>query len=402
MKGVGNQDMSADTRSSYDGDLKLVARGKFGLLYEDEASKVTSGSRSVIDVRSDTVTKPTQEMRLAMFEAEVGDDVYGDDPTVIALQEKMARTLGKEAALFVPTGTMGNLICAMIHCSGRGDELLLGERSHMSLNEQGGVALVGGIHPRTVRNLPDGTLDLDEVRAKLYLGSDPHRAVTRLICVENTHNATGGKVIPVEYMDKLAAIVSGTGIKIHVDGARIFNAATALGVPVAKLVEHADSVSVCLSKGLGAPIGSVIVGSKEFIAKALRMRKVLGGGMRQVGIVAAAGIVALEVMSQRLQVDHENARRLAAGLATLGDRGVEVDPASVQSNMVVMELNQSCKLSSQDIVRGMGAVQGEDDTEVKMVATTERRIRFVTHVQVSRDDVDFIVAKLAKLFSVVV
>lgn len=389
--------MSTDKRPDCPGDLKLIAKGKFGSLYEDVAAKAPS--KKVIDVRSDTVTKPTDEMRLAMFEAEVGDDVYGDDPTVIALQEKMARTLGKEAALFVPTGAMGNLICAMIHCSGRGEELLLGDRSHLFLNEQGSVAQLGGIHPRTVRNLPDGTLDLDEVKSKIYLGSDPHKAVTRLVCVENTHNATGGQVIPVEYMDKLAAIIRGTGVKLHVDGARIFNAATALGVPVAKLVEHADSVSACLSKGLGAPIGSVIAGSREFIARAVRMRKALGGGMRQAGVIAAAGIIALEKMSQRLQEDHDNAKRLAVGLEALRDRGVDVDPASVQTNMVIMELNQKSKLTAPDVVRGMGAVHGESDAEVKMVAMAERRIRFVTHVQVSKDDVDFIVAKLAKLLS---
>ena len=366
-----------------------------GELYKD----VKVPSRRVIDVRSDTVTKPTEEMRVAMFEAEVGDDVYGDDPTVIALQEIAARTLGKEAALFVPTGTMGNLICAMVHCSGRGEEVLLGDRSHMSLNEQGGVAQLGGIHPRTVRNLPDGTLDLDDVKSKISLSGDPHRAMTRLICVENTHNATGGKAVPVDHMDKLAAIIYGTGIKLHVDGARIFNAATALGVPVAKLVEHADSVSVCLSKGLGAPIGSVIVGSKEFIARALRLRKALGGGMRQVGVVAAAGIIALEKMSKRLQADHDNARRLAVGLAALKDSGVEVDPSTVQSNMVVMELNHKSKLTAHDLVREMAVVRGDGDAEVKIIAGTERRIRFVTHVQVSQEDVDLIVAKLAKLLA---
>lgn len=389
--------MSADTRAGCVGDLKLVAKGKFGALYENEAAKLPS--RRVIDVRSDTVTKPTQEMRLAMFEAEVGDDVYGDDPTVIALQEMTARTLGKEAALFVPTGTMGNLICAMIHCSGRGEEILLGDRSHMSLNEQGGVAQLGGIHPRTVRNLPDGTLDLEDVKGKICLSGDPHRAMTRLICVENTHNATGGKAVPVDYMDKLAAIIYGTGIKLHVDGARLFNAATALGVPASKLVEHADSVSLCLSKGLSAPIGSVIVGSKEFIARALRLRKALGGGMRQVGVVAAPGIIALEKMSQRLQVDHDNAKRMAIGLAALKDRGIEVDPSAVQTNMVIMELTNSCKLTAHDLVRGMASVRGEDDAEVRIIAATERRIRFVTHVQVSQEDVDLIVAKVARLLA---
>ena len=294
---------------------------------------------TVVDLRSDTVTTPTREMREAMMNAVVGDDVFGDDPTVNKLQSQAAHTLGMEAALFVASGTMGNLICVLTHCSARGDEVLLGDESHISHYEQGGVAQMGGVHPRTISTLPDGTLDLCELERRIQ-PNDPHHTVTKLVCIENTHNRKGGRVIPPSYMERLAETLRGTDIKIHVDGARLFNAATALKLPVADLLCHADSVSICLSKGLGSPVGSVIAGKKDFIRKALRLRKALGGGMRQVGVLAAPGLIALEKMSLRLQEDHDNAKVLANGIAELDGLGLKVNLESVQSNIVYFELHR--------------------------------------------------------------
>ncbi|HNM36392.1 MAG TPA: low-specificity L-threonine aldolase, partial [Anaerolineales bacterium] len=255
-----------------------------------------------VDLRSDTVTKPTPEMREAMAEAEVGDDVYGDDPTVNQLQVKAAEMLGKEAALFVPSGTMGNLLALLVHCS-RGEEVICGDKSHIYVNEAGGMAALGGIYPHPVPNQKDGTLRLEDIRASIQ-PDDSHRTITRLVCIENTQNMCGGVVLSVEYTKQVGQLAKEHGLKFHIDGARIFNAAAALNVDIKELVAPADSVMFCLSKGLVAPIGSMLVGTKEFIAKAHRLRKMLGGGMRQVGVMAAAGLVSLDVMTGRLKQDH--------------------------------------------------------------------------------------------------
>lgn len=238
-------------------------------------------SEDYIDLRSDTVTKPTPEMREAMAEAEVGDDVYMDDPTVNQLQEKAAEMLGKEEALFVPSGTMGNLIALMAHCQ-RGDEVILGDKSHIYMNEAGGMAALGGIQPHPVPNQKDGTLALDDIRAAIQ-SEDVHHAITRLICLENTQNVCGGVPLSVEYTNEVGKIAKENHLALHIDGARIFNAATALGVDVKELVKPADSAMFCLSKGLVAPIGSVLVGSRKFIARARHLRKMLGGGCAKRG-----------------------------------------------------------------------------------------------------------------------
>ena len=362
---------------------------------------MSSAAVQVVDLRSDTVTTPTREMREAMMSANVGDDVFGDDPTVLALQRRAAEMFGMEAALFVPSGTMGNLICVLTHCSGRGDEVLLGDESHISHYEQGGVAQFGGVHPRTITTLPDGTLDLDELRSRIQ-PDDPHHTATRLVCIENTHNKRGGRVIPPTYMARLADTLKGTGIKIHVDGARIFNAATALKLPVGDLLQHADSVSVCLSKGLGAPIGSVIAGKKDFIKKAHRLRKALGGGMRQVGVLAAPGLIALEKMSQRLQEDHDNAQVLAKGIADMANLGLKVSLESVQSNIVYFELFRA-DLTALEFAKQLSANQpGEGgsrdketmNTSVKILAFSEHVMRAIAHHQVSRDGVLTALAKM--------
>ncbi|KAH9613479.1 hypothetical protein KSS87_003075 [Heliosperma pusillum] len=288
--------------------------------------------RRVIDMRSDTVTKPTDTMRTAMANAEVDDDVLGNDPTALRLETEMARIMGKEAALFVPSGTMGNLISVLVHCDIRGSEVILGDNSHIHIYENGGISTLGGVHPKTVKNNEDGTMDLDSIEAAIR---DPKGAlvypITRLICLENSHGNTGGRCLSVEYIDRVGDLAKKHGLKLHIDGARIFNAATALGVPVDRLVQAADSVSVCLSKGLGAPVGTVIVGSMSFITKAKILRKTLGGGMRQVGVICAAALVAVKENVKKLEDDHKNAKLLAVGLNNI--QGLHVDIAAVETNI---------------------------------------------------------------------
>ncbi|RIK39169.1 MAG: low-specificity L-threonine aldolase [Chloroflexi bacterium] len=293
-----------------------------------------TSSTHIIDLRSDTVTKPTPAMRRAIAEAEVGDDVYGEDPTVNRLEAMVAEMLGKEAAVFVTSGTMGNLVSVLSHC-GRGDEMILGDRAHIFRSEQGGAAALGGVHPHTIRNRPDGTLDLAEIEAAIRSDNE-HYPVTKLVCLENTHNFCGGRVLPVAYMDEVSDLAHARGLKLHVDGARLWNAAVALDVAPARLVQSADSVSVCLSKGLGAPVGSVVAGSAEFIQRARRNRKVAGGSMRQAGVIAAAGIVAISEMVERLADDHANAKRLAHGLAAT--EGIQIDVDAVETNLVFFEV----------------------------------------------------------------
>ncbi len=329
-----------------------------------------------IDLRSDTVTQPTPAMRRAMMEAEVGDDVFGEDPTVNRLQAMAARLMGKEAALFVTSGTQGNIVSLLAHC-GRGDEAIVGHLSHTYLYEQGGMAQLGGIHPRVLLNRPDGTLDLDDVVAAIRPVND-HFPRSRLLVLENTHNRCYGSPLTPEYVRQAAEIAHDHGLQVHVDGARIFNAAIALGVDVQELVAPADSVTFCLSKGLSAPIGSVVCGSKAFIARARRARKVLGGGMRQAGVLAAAGIVALTEMVDRLAEDHANARRLAEGLAQIP--GFEVNLARVHTNIVYF-----------DVVNGAAAQTIEarsKEAGILVLATGPHRIRAVTHYGIDAADIE--------------
>lgn len=332
---------------------------------------------SVVDMRSDTVTKPTAAMRRAMAEAEVGDDVYGEDPTVRRLEELAAQMLGKEAAVFVPSGTMGNLISVLAHC-GRGDEVILGNQSHIFRYEQGGIASLGSVHPFTVPNNADGTLNIADIRQAIRI-DDEHDPITRLIALENTQNRCGGRVLPVAYMDEIGELAHARGLALHVDGARIWNAAVALGVTPARLLQQADSVSACLSKGLAAPVGSVVAGSKEFIRKARRNRKVVGGGMRQAGILAAAGIVALTEMYERLADDHHNAWSLAGGLSQID--GLHADPAVVETNILVVTVEDTALPASQ--VAGSLAERG-----VLVNALDDHRIRVVTNYHVTAAEVE--------------
>ncbi|MBW7886275.1 MAG: low-specificity L-threonine aldolase [Caldilineaceae bacterium] len=330
-----------------------------------------------IDLRSDTVTKPTPAMRQAMFDAPVGDDVYGEDPTVNRLEELVAAKLGKEAALFVSSGTMGNLVSVMSHC-GRGDEMILGDKAHIFLYEQGGSAALGGVHPRTIPNQPDGTLELEQLAAAIR-GENEHYPITRLIALENTHNRCGGRALRLEYVDAVGTLASQHGVKLHVDGARLWNAAVALGVSPARLVQAADSVSVCFSKGLAAPVGSAVAGSQEFIRRARRARKVVGGGMRQAGILAAAAIVALEEMVERLAEDHANARLLAQGLAAID--GIAVDADAVETNIVYFNVVQP-ELSGAALSAALAA------KGVLINPTGTRQLRAVTNYHVRAADIE--------------
>ena len=331
-----------------------------------------------IDLRSDTVTKPTPEMREAMAEAEVGDDVYHDDPTVNRLEELAANMLSKQAALFVPSGTMGNLIALLVHCQ-RGDEAIVGDKSHIYLNEAGGMSALGGIQPCAIPNQKDGTLALDDILASIRT-DDVHHPITRLICLENTQNICGGIPLTPEYTHQVGELARQNNLSLHIDGARIFNAAAAQNVDVKELVGAADSVMFCLSKGLASPIGSMLVGTNKFIARARHLRKMLGGGMRQVGIVAAAGIISLEKMTKRLTDDHARARRLADGLRKV--QGVLVDEGSPFSNMVYLNLANDVKMDTAEITAS-AAKQG-----ILLDCESPRRIRLVTHYWVDDTAVD--------------
>jgi len=316
-------------------------------------------------------------MREAMYRAEVGDDVYGEDPTVNRLEELAAEKMGKEAALFVASGTMGNLVSLLAHC-GRGDEVILGNWSHTFLYEVGGMAALGGIHPHPIPNQPDGTLALADIEAAIR-PENIHFPRTRLICLENTHNRCGGAVLTPEYTSQVADLAHRHKLKVHLDGARIFNAAIALGVDVKELVKDVDSVMFCLSKGLSAPVGSLVCGDADFIAEARRMRKMVGGGMRQAGVLAAAGIVALTKMVDRLAEDHVNARRLAEGLAELP--GVSIDPERVKTNIVIFEFDHP-KMTPREFCARLR------EEGVLMLPIEGKRIRAVTHYGITAEDIN--------------
>jgi threonine aldolase len=332
----------------------------------------------IIDLRSDTVTQPTPAMRRAMAEAEVGDDVYGEDPSINRLQEMAAVMLGKEAGLFVPSGTMGNLASILAHC-GRGDEVILGNLAHTFLFEAGGISALGGIHSCQIPNQPDGTLALEDIRQAIR-PDNIHDPITRLITLENTHNRCGGVALTVEYTQSVGELARRHGLRLHLDGARIFNAAVFLGVPAAKLAAPADSVTFCLSKGLCAPVGSVICGSKAFIHQALRIRKQLGGGMRQAGVLAAAGIVALETMIDRLADDHRRAKTLAKGLSEIPY--LSLDTGSPYTNMIFLCLAPTSPLTPDRLVERL-AQRG-----VRIGQVSERRFRLVTHYWIDEAAVD--------------
>ncbi|MEA2086947.1 MAG: low-specificity L-threonine aldolase [Candidatus Caldatribacteriota bacterium] len=328
-----------------------------------------------IDLRSDTVTLPTDEMREAMNDAEVGDDVYQEDPTVNRLEELAAKKLEKEAALFVPSGTMGNLIAVLTHCQ-RGDEVILEMDSHIYYYEVGGMSTVAGVMPRLIvgdRGIPN----LQDIREALR-EENLHYPKTTLICLENTHNRAGGTIIPPKVTEEICQLAHQRNIAVHLDGARIFNAAIALDIELALLTKDVDSVMFCLSKGLSAPVGSILAGSKEFIKRARKNRKMLGGGMRQAGILAAAGIIAVENMVERLEEDHKNARILGEGLADIS--GIKVDLATIQTNMVYFDLRES----SMDTFQFLPKL-----AEYNILGSPRppTKVRLVTHYGINEEDI---------------
>ncbi len=328
----------------------------------------------MIDLRSDTVTMPTPAMRRAMADAEVGDDVYGEDPTVNRLEALAAERMGKEAALFVPSGTMGNLISVLTHVR-RGQEVILGDQSHIFIHEAGGASALGGAVYHPVATREDATLALDDL-ARAIRSADIHYAQPGVICLENTHNRRGGAVLAPEYVGRVGAFAREHGLPLHLDGARIFNAAVATGRPVTDWTQHVTSIQFCLSKGLAAPAGSMIAADRGFIERARRQRKMLGGGMRQVGVLAAAGIIALTEMVDRLADDHANAQQLGADLAAID--GLRLDPPRVQTNIVIFTLPDGCPVN--------GFVAAARDRGVLVSGVGGQRIRAVTHYGISRDD----------------
>ncbi|MDZ4159525.1 MAG: low-specificity L-threonine aldolase [Anaerolineaceae bacterium] len=323
----------------------------------------------IVDLRSDTVTQPTPAMREAMAKAEVGDDVFGEDPTVNRLQQMAAEMMGKAAGLFVASGTMGNLVAVLSHCC-RGDEVIMGNLGHTFLFEGGGIAALGGVHPYPLTNQPDGSLRLEDIRAAIR-ADDPHYPISRLLILENTHNRCGAVALSAAYCWQAAELARQFGLNIHLDGARLFNAAAAVGSSAAELAAPFDSVTFCLSKGLCAPVGSVLCGPEEFIAKAIRIRKQLGGGMRQAGILAAAGIVALEQMTDRLGEDHHRARLLAESLLEV--KGLELDTSQPPTNMVFANLAAGEERSAAEV----SAQIAQFGVRVGVVGA--RRFRMVTH-----------------------
>ncbi|WP_083921152.1 low-specificity L-threonine aldolase [Hahella ganghwensis] len=335
----------------------------------------------MMDFRSDTVTRPTPEMRQAMANAEVGDDVYADDPTVNSLQEFAAQRLGFESALFTSSGTQANLLAIMCHCE-RGEEYLCGQSAHNYRYEAGGAAVLGSIQPQPIENDADGSIDLNKAKAAIK-PDDFHFAVTRMLSLENT---IGGKALSLDYQQSARAFCDKHQLSLHLDGARVFNAAVKSGVDVTQITNLYDSVSVCLSKGLGAPVGSVLLGNQLFINKARRLRKMLGGGMRQAGVLAAAGRIALEKMPLRLQEDHDNAQRLAVGLADFPQ--LEINPALTQTNIVYARCKSGLSKQLKDFLADKG-----------ILITAGEPMRFVTHMDVSAKDVDRLLMAIREFYA---
>ncbi|XP_022189150.1 probable low-specificity L-threonine aldolase 1 isoform X2 [Nilaparvata lugens] len=366
------------------------------------AENPTRVSIPAVDFRSDTVTRPTQEMRQAMFEAEVGDDVMEEDPTVKILEKKVAALCDKEAGLYVSSGTMGNLVAIMAHTAHvRGADIIVGSKCHIVRYEQGGAAQIGGVTLNVVPNNPDGTFDIDEMLTQIHEGEhDVHYPVTALICVENTHNACGGRILPLSWLSSIVEIGKEKNIPLHMDGARLFNAVVAQGVSAAEITRGFSSVSICLSKGLGAPVGSVLVGSQDFIKKARRIRKVLGGGMRQVGVIAAAGLYAVENNIKRLAEDHYNTLTLANAIAELKSDLVKVNLEVVETNILFIYFDNS-QLTPEEFCSRMVKVTEEernalgdnDVCAVQMFSMDSFSARIVLHSNLTARDVKLAMKK---------
>lgn len=358
----------------------------------------------VVDLRSDTVTKPTEAMKHAMVNSALGDDVYSEDPTVNALESKISNLLGKQAALFVPTGTMANLIAIMVHCSKRGSEVFVGESSHIYRYELGGASHVAGVLLSTLKNKSDGTFDLKELEQRIR-GSDIHSPISTLVAVENTHNYCGGKVLPLKFLSELAEFCRKNSLFLHMDGARLFNACVYLKETPCRVVRDCDSVSVCFSKGLSAPVGSALVGSYHFIEQARRMRKMLGGGMRQAGVLAAAALVALDQVVPLLHLDHKRAHRLGMVIQGLLLKSFTVDIENQQTNIVLMKIAPESSIVASQVVQRLAQVcltetQGDCKTPndegviVKAIDFDSKTIRFTLHREISDEDLWLAIMKI--------
>lgn len=367
-------------------------------------AEICTNNTISIDLRSDTVSQPTESMRTAMFNAVLGDDVYGEDPTVNQLEAKCAEMFDKEAALFVPSGTMGNLISVMVHCNRRGEEAVLGDMSHIFLYEQGGAASIAGVLLHPICNQVDGTFSLDEFRKRIR-GIDYHEPNTKLAIIECTHNMCGGKVPSLQWIDEFVQICNSHKIAKHMDGARIFHAATYLDVPVSRLAKDFDSVTFCLSKSLCAPVGSVIVGSREFIQEARRVRKSLGGGMRQAGILAAAGIVALDEIVPKLYVDHIRLKKIAQSIAELANPFIAVDTEKVQTNILIFHLTDVTKYPAEYLIKRLAEVHKNELNNgivdangngiiVKICSRNSSFARITVYQQITDELVDLTIKKL--------
>lgn len=364
-------------------------------MYEKIINADIHGDVRIVDLRSDTISKPTQQMREAMYNAVVGDDVYGEDPTVVELERRSAELLGKEDAAFVVSGTMANLLAIMVHCNQRGSEMISGDNGHTFRFEQGGAAQLAGVQTALVKNNEDGTFNLDELRQRIRKNPDFHEPVTSLIVVENTHNMCGGKVLPLDWLEKVGNIARENNVALHMDGARIMNAAVYLQVPPKRVARDVDSVCFCLSKGLGAPIGAVLCGSKTFISKARRIRKALGGGWRQAGILASAGLVALDTMIDRLYKDHEHAYKIAKAIYATKSSIFKVDLATVQTNILLMYVDCS-KVVIKELQRRLQTVLQTDcvKASVRCTSLNYNCVRFVLYWEISAEDVQLACDKI--------
>jgi len=338
----------------------------------------------MIDLRSDTVTMPSDEMKQFMFNAPLGDDVYGDDPTINSLERKSSDIFGKEASLFVPSGTMANLISVLTHCN-RGDEIILGNKSHIFVYEAGGSSVFGGVHSHQLNNNDDGTIDLNDIKNSVRNIEDAHHPKSRLVCLENTHNICYGVPINENYFSKVKQIVDQHNLKLHIDGARIFNAAVALNTTVKKLAKNADSITCCLSKGLAAPVGSLIMGNKDFISKARHIRKALGGGMRQSGLLASAGIYSFNNMIERLEEDHDNAQLLALGLSEIDE--IKIDLDKIYTNIIFFNL-QNTSIKDAELISQLL------NNNIKIDSKGNRKFRMVTHYGIEKNDISTVVNQI--------
>jgi len=342
----------------------------------------------MIDLRSDTVTLPTNEMKQFIMDSPLGDDVYGEDPSVNLLQKKISKIFNKEAALFVPSGTMANLISVLTHCN-RGDEVILGNKSHIFFYEAGGISAFGGVHSHQINNNDDGTININDIVNAIRKKGDDHFPKTKLICLENTHNACYGSPINTDFFNEVKNIANKHNISIHLDGARIFNAAIALNKSVDELTKDCDSVSCCLSKGLSAPVGSVILGNKKFISKAKSLRKALGGGMRQAGLIASAGIFSLDHMINRIKDDHSNAKILASELNLI--KNLEINLNQVHTNIIFL-YNRDKTLSNQDLLLSL------EKNNIKIDYKGNSKFRLVTHSGFRKEDINAVIKVFRKIF----